>query len=199
MTRGFQGCATRMEKNQMQDADRLREQVGEMTLRAEVRAQAANDHKEMVLERRKASQREIHKLRFMLEVFAIGERMIHEKKGQLLGGEEETDEIVLGALDDAAGNLGELAKQAQQHVSRNEGALSALQAVEESLAQKATEATARARGMAVQGERAVGVAERREQGNALQGSSPDSLGGSVLVSSSGATEISGVFGSGSRS
>lgn len=175
----------------MQDAERLREQVEEMTLRAEVRAQAANDHKEIVLERRNASEREIQKLRLMLEVFSIGERMLLEKKQSLLQEEEPPGEAALGAIDDAVKNLGDLAKQATQHLSRNEGVLSALQALEEALAQKVQEATVRARGMAVQGERAIGVAERREEGRAAQEASQSATETPMVASSQGVSGVSG--------
>ena len=155
----------------MQDADRLREQVEEMTVRAEARAAVSEDYQKIVIERRSIVEREVHKLRHMIEVFSMGEQLLRQRQKTLL--EPKTPdisptEIALGGIEDAILNMGTLSQQASRAISHNEGALAALSALEQMFQQKAQEAISRARGMAVQGARATGVAERREESRAAQ-------------------------------
>ena len=145
----------------MPDATRLREQVDEMTMRAEVSAAVAKDHQKIAAERQDLANRELQKLRLLVDVFAMGEQILRQKQRSLLEGDEKPTEIALGGLEDAITNVLGLAKQAQRHISHNEGAVAALKAMEETFRQKAQEATSRARGMDVVGKRAIGVAESR--------------------------------------
>jgi len=174
----------------MQDADRLREQVDEMTTRAETRAAVTQDHRELVQERRTVAEREILKLRHMLDVFAMGERVLRQRKSDMEKQEESPSDLELGGLDDALTNLVNLGQQAQRAITHNEGASAALGALDQTFEQRAQEATARARGMAVQGPRAVGVAERREMSRAAQKASQDSEE-PLLASSGGVNSVSG--------
>jgi len=152
-------------ENQMQNADRLKDQVGEMSLRHEMRAHVCEEHLELTSERKNQAEREVQKLRLMIDVFSMGERLLHEKKAQLLQKEEgPPSKTALGGLEDAVANLVALGKQASRAVSHNEGAAAALSAMETTIQTKATAATARGRGLAVQGARAIGVAERRDEG-----------------------------------
>jgi chromosome segregation ATPase len=158
MTGGFQGCPKQTEK-QMPDGTRLREQVDEMTVRAEARAAAADEHQQIAAQRMETAERELQKLRLMTEVFAMGERLLLQKKKQILEGETPPTERQLGGLEDAITNVVELAQQAHRYISHNEGALAALNAMQVTLEQKAQEATARARGLTMQAERALGSAD----------------------------------------
>jgi len=174
----------------MQDADRLREQVGEMATRAEARAAVAQDHRELVQERRAVAEREILKLRHMLDVFAMSERVLRQRKSEMQEQEEPPSELELGGLDDAITNVVNLGQQAQRAITHNEGASAALGALDQTFEQRAQEATARARGMAVQGSRAVGVAERREMSRAAQEASQGSQE-PLVASSGGVSSVSG--------
>lgn len=158
-----------------------------MTMRAEVRAAVAEDHKKLVLERRAAAEREIQKLRHMIEVFSMGEQLLRQRQKTLLEGEKPPTEIALGGIEDAITNMGNLSQQASRAISHNEGALAALAALEQTFQEKAQEATSRARGMAVQGARAVGVAERREESRAAQEATEPPL----VASSQGVNAVSG--------
>jgi len=163
----------------------MREQVADMTLNAETNARLANEYKELVAEHRKRSEREIQKLKLMFEVFSMGERLLLEKKESLQKEETEVEEYVFGAIDDAISNMAALSKQAQEQVVRNEGALGAFQGIEEVLTTRAQKATARARGMDIQGARAVGVAERRGPAPELQEAPQSAPQAPVMASSQG--------------
>jgi len=148
----------------MQDANRIKEQVDEMTLKAEVRAVVAEDHRQIALQRRDAAERELAKFRALRESFTFGEQILLQRRQQLLDQQPPPTAPVLEGLAAAIEQLQGLQKQAQDMVLKHEGAFQAFQAFEETFRQQGIEATSRARGMDVQGDRAVGVAERREEG-----------------------------------
>jgi len=178
-------------ENKMPDETRLREQVDEMTMRAEVGAAVATEHQKIASERQDLANRELQKLRLLVDVFAMGEQVLRQKQKSLLEGDEKPTEIALGGLEDAITNVLGLAKQAQHHISHNEGALAALKAMEETLRQKAQEATSRARGMDMVGKRALGARESRNPPQNAQGAS-QSLEQAPLVSSvDGVSPVSG--------
>lgn len=145
----------------MQDGERLRKQVDEMTLRAEIRATVSEDHRDIATKRIVVAEREIQKLRLMMEVFTMGERLLREKKKQIHEGDKNPTETALEGLDAAINNVVSLGVEAKRALNHNEGARMALSAMETTLQENATAATSRARGMAVQGERAIQVAESR--------------------------------------
>ena len=175
----------------MPDGNRLREQVDDMTLRAEVSAAAAQEYQKITIDRQNLANRELQKLRLLADVFAMGEQVLRQKQKSLLESDEKPTEIALGGLEDAIVNVQGLAKQAQRHISHNEGAVAALSAMEETLRQKAQDATSRARGMDVVGKRAIGVAESRNPPQTAQGA-PQSLEQTPLASSAeGVSPVSG--------
>jgi len=177
----------------MPDGNRLREQVDDMTMRAEVSAAVAKDHQKITIDRQNLANRELQKLRLLAGVFAMGEQVLRQKQKSLLEGDETPNEIALGGLEDAIVNVLGLAKQADRHISHNEGAVAALQAMEETFRQKAQDATSRARGMGVVGKRAIGVAESRNPPQTAQGA-PQSLDQTPLASSAqGVSPLSGFF------
>lgn len=177
----------------MQDGNRLREQVSEMTMRAEVRAAVAKDHQKIVVERKIQADREIQKLRLLANVFAMGEQLLRQKKKQLFDEGETPTETELGGLEDAITNVVRLGQEAQRALSHNEGALGALTAMETTFQQQALEATSRARGMETQGQRAIDIADSRPVSQTAQGAA-QSLEEVPLISSvQGVGAVSGIF------
>ena len=177
----------------MPDGNRLREQVDEMALRAEVGAVVAEDHLKIALDRQNLADRELQKLRLLIEVFSMGEQLLRQKQKQVVEGEETPSEIALGGLEDAITNVVGLAKQAERHISHNEGALAALKAMGDTFRQKAQDATARARGLDVVGKRAIGVAESRSDPETAQGASETPEPAFFASSSNGVGAVSGLF------
>ena len=147
----------------MQDAKRIKEQVDETTMKAEVRAAVAEDHRKIAVERRDLAERELAKFRALHESFTVGEQLLLQRRKQLLEQEQPPGIPVLEGIVMAVEQLQGLQKQAQEMVLKHEGAFMAFQAFEETFKQQGIQATSRARGMEVQGERAVDVAERREE------------------------------------
>jgi hypothetical protein len=180
-----------MGEKQMPDGNRLREQVDEMTMRAEVSAAVATDHQKIATERQDLANRELQKLRLLVEVFAMGEKVLRQKQKNLLESGETPTELALGGLEDAITNVVGLAQQAQRHISHNEGAVAALQAMEETFRQKAQQATSRARGMDVVGKRAIGVAESRNLPQTAQGGSQSPEQTPLASSAQGVSSVSG--------
>lgn len=146
----------------MPDADRVREQVEEMKNGAEITASVADRHREIAVERKAIADREVNKMALMLEVFTMGEQALVHRKQQLIEAEEKPAQEALTALDDALANVRVLQKQAQKAITHNEGASMTLDAMAETFAREAQEATGRARSAQARGAKAVEVAERRE-------------------------------------
>jgi len=155
------GCAKRMENNQMQDAGRVQEQMDEMVLRAQMRASVTKDHKKIATDRKAVAERELMKFRFMHEVFTMGEQILIQRRSQLTQADPVPGKAVFDGLEDAIQNLQGLQKQAQDAITRSDGAFQALSAFEQTLEQEAVEATARARGIEAQSQKAIAVAETR--------------------------------------
>lgn len=145
----------------MQDAKRVQEQVDEMALRAETKAGVAEDHRKIATERKELAERELTKFRLMHEIFTLGQQVLAQRKEGFANAEEPPSQAVRDGLDEAVKNMAALQEQSKEALLRNEGSFSAFSAFEETLKNEAVAATARVRGLAVQGERAVGVAESR--------------------------------------
>ncbi|UCG16534.1 MAG: hypothetical protein JSV19_00555 [Phycisphaerales bacterium] len=148
----------------MQDVKRIQDQVDEIALKAEVRASVAEDHRQIALQRRDTAERELAKFRALHESFTVGEQLLLQRRQQLLAQEQPPGPPVLEGIVGAIEQLQNLQKQAQEMILKHEGAFMAFQAFEETFREQQVQATSRARGMEVQGARAVGVAERREEG-----------------------------------
>ena len=145
----------------MQDGTRLREQVDEQKLRAETQAGVAENHRKIATERKEFAERDLAKFRFMMEIFTLGQQVLAQRKQSFETAEETPSKAVQEGLEEAGKNLVGLQEQAKEGILRQEGSLSALSGLEETLKQEAIMATSRARGLAVSGERAVAVAESR--------------------------------------
>jgi hypothetical protein len=150
-----------MEKNEMQDAERLREQVGEMIAKAQAKADVASAHYELVAERKKAEERNLAKFKFLSEVFTFGENLMRQRRENLRQAEEKPGDAVFEGLDDTLLELERLMRQVQDASKVHEGSVKVLSGLEEAFREEKTQATSRARGLAVQGQRAVEVAAGR--------------------------------------
>lgn len=146
----------------MQDAERLQEQVDEIITKAEARAEVAKSHHEAVVSQRHAANRELSKFKFLHEVFTFGHNLLNQRKTALLDNEEDPPEAhVVEGLDAALDELGRISRQAQDATHRFDGSQTALKSLEEAFREEQMHATSRARGLAVQGQRAVDVAASR--------------------------------------
>jgi len=130
-------------------------------MRAEVRADVSEAHRKIATERKTLAERELVKFKFLLEIFTMGQSILDQRKKNLVEAEEPPTEVTLEGLDGALKNLEDLERQAQGAINRHEGAFHAFLAFEETLHQEFMTARSRARGLEVQGERAVKVAESR--------------------------------------
>jgi hypothetical protein len=152
----------------MQDAKRLEEQVNEMTLKAEVRAAVAEDHRKMALQRRDTAERELAKFRSLHESFTVGEQLLLQRRQQLLNQDPQPGAPIFEGIVAATEQLQALQKQAQDMILKHEGAYQAFQVFEETFRQQGIEATSRGRGIEVQGQKAVDVAGRRVEGSSVE-------------------------------
>ena len=143
----------------MQDAKKIREQVDEMTLRAEVKATVTQEHRQILVQRKTEIERELTKMKLLHEMFGISQRLLEQRAVQLQQAEQVPSAAVLEGLTAAKIELGRLEGQAKEAVMRHDGAFMALNAMDESLRQEEMQATSRARGLPVQGERLVQMAQ----------------------------------------
>jgi len=145
----------------MQDAERLQEQVDEMVAKAETRAEVAKAHHEAVVKQRHVANRELSKFKFLNEVFTFGQDLLGQRREALLKEETAPEPHVLEGLAAAFDELGRISRQAQDATHRCDGSQAALSSLEEAFRNEEVQATSRARGLAVQGQRAVDVAASR--------------------------------------
>lgn len=145
----------------MQDAERLQEQIDEMVAKAEARAEVAQAHYETVVKQRQAAARELAKFQALNEVFTLGQNLMKQRKKSLLESEPPPDQTALEGIDAAIDELGRISRQALDAIQRFDGSQTALKSLEEAFHEEEVEATSRARGLAVQGQKAVDVASGR--------------------------------------
>ena len=145
----------------MQDAERLQEQFDPMVGNAQAKADVAGDHHEKVVAQRHAANRELAKFKFLQEVFTLGQNLLNQRKATFLGSEAAPESHILEGLDGALEELGRISRQSQDMIHRFDGSQGALQSLEAAFLEDKTQATARARGLAVSGQRAVDVAASR--------------------------------------
>jgi hypothetical protein len=150
-----------MENNEMQDAERLQEQVDELVAKAEVRAEVAKAHHEAVVTQRYAAKRDLAKFKFLGEVFTFGQNLLAQRRGTFASAEQPVEEHIIEGLEAALEELGRISRQAQEAAQRCDGSQMALKSLEDAFKDEEVQATSRARGLAVQGQRAVDVASGR--------------------------------------
>lgn len=130
-----------------------------MALRAEVKASVTQNHRDLVAQRKVEAERELTKMKLLHEMFGISQKLLEQRVVQLQGAEQPPSAIVFEGLAAAKIEFGNLERQAIEAVMRHDGAFMALNAMDESLRQQEMQATARARGLPVQGEKLVQMAE----------------------------------------
>jgi len=145
----------------MQDAERLQEQVDQMVDNAQAKADVAGAHHEKVVAQRHAANRELAKFKFLQEVFTLGQNLMNQRKATFLGSETVPESHILEGLDGALEELGRISRQSQDMILRFDGSQGALQSLEAAFLEEKIQATSRARGLAVTGQRAVDVAASR--------------------------------------
>jgi len=144
----------------MQDAKRIQEQTAERSDNARVRAAAAEDHRGIAEQRKTAAHVALSKFQLLGEMFGIGQRLLEQRREQFAQAEQPPPQSVLAGLAEAHAELGNLVGQTREHAMRHEGALQALQAMEDELRQAAQQAEGQGRGVEVAGQRAVDLAAR---------------------------------------
>lgn len=144
----------------MQDAERLQEQIDEMVAKAESRAEVAAEHLELVVKQKRDVARELAKFKFLQEVFTLGENLMKQRQASFLAADELPDPHVIEGLEGAVAELQRISRQASDAFHRNDGSHAALTSLEAAFRDEQTQGTARARGLAVQGQKAVDVASR---------------------------------------
>lgn len=147
----------------MQNSERIQEQVQEMRLRAEVRAAVAEDHVKLVAERRRMVERDLNRWKALRDGFTLAEQILGQRKAQAVQVQPPPSDVALEGFQSAIDEFGRLREQTRDMIAKNEGALASLASLEEVFKRTHVESVARARGLDVQGDRAVAVAESREQ------------------------------------
>jgi hypothetical protein len=149
-----------MENNEMQDAKRIEEQTAERKENAQARAATADDHAEITAQRKATAHVEMSKFQLLGEMFGIGQKLLEQRNQQYAEAEQAPPQTVLLGLQAAHAELGKLVQQTREHAVRHEGALQALQAMEEAFQQSADRAGGQERGAEMAGQRALDLAAR---------------------------------------
>lgn len=158
-----------MEKKKMQEPDRIEQQLEELKKNASFKAELTDQHRQIATERKQVADLEVNKFQAMLNALTIGSRALGEQLENMKKA-EEPNPLQIQAHEAALGQLQSIMGQAEKAIANNQGAFTALSAMEETLKQKAMEATARARGLEVQESRSVDLASRKAE-DASQGDS----------------------------
>lgn len=160
-----------------------------MVMRAEARALISQSHVEITTAQKSTEERELSKFRFLNEIFLMGKQHLEQRKSQLETAEEALPEGLLGGLGDALEEVGRLLRQSEKGIYRHEGAIQAFLTLEKAFQQEVIEATSRARGLVVQGERAVELASRTsEKPTHTEAPEPSPEAPQVLMASSNAED-----------
>jgi hypothetical protein len=143
----------------MQHPDRVQEQSQQEASGITERLVASNVHRKMVEDRKGVVERDFTKFRALNEVFVLCENSLFQHRTQVAAISTSSN-FVLEGIDAAIEELRRLQKQTHDLSLKNEGALNALVALEETFKQAAAQAVARLREVgAVVVPRAVTVAE----------------------------------------
>jgi len=148
-----------MEKNEMQDSERIKEQVEELQENAKIRADLTEQHRQIVGERKQIAELELHKFRSLTAALGMTKKILQQTIDQLSQA-EKPEQIQIQGHEAARIQVEGLEDQASKAAATNEGAFNAFSALEETFRQKVVEAVSRGRGLDVQKERAIDLASR---------------------------------------
>jgi hypothetical protein len=126
----------------MQNPDRVQEQSQDNNM-------VERAHHVVTQERKGAAEREFTKFRALNEVLVLAEQSLVTHRTQIVTGQQPPTVYVVEGIDAAIEELRRLQKQTQEFALKNEGALTALTALEETFQQVAAAAVpapAKARG-----------------------------------------------------
>ena len=143
----------------MQDKDRIEEQLEELKKISTIKAEITTQHSQIAAERKQVAELEIVKFQALHNSLSISVRFLKEQI-QSLSKVEEPNQLQIQGHEGALSQIEGMLQQAEKAVNTNQGAFAAFSAMEETLKQKAMEATSRARGLDVHEKRAVDLASR---------------------------------------
>lgn len=182
----------------MQDPERIEEQLEELRRSAGLKAEVSEQHRQIAADRKQQAELEIVKFQALQASLMVGRRALVEQI-DMMKKAEEPSAVQIQGHEGALVQLDSIISQADKAVATNQGAFNALSAMEETLKQKAMEATARTRGLEVQQERSVDLASRANGEGAQADSAKEPMAtpqqrenaspsshGDILASSAGA-------------
>lgn len=140
----------------MQNADRVREQVSQLTEANEVKLEVSESHRALIAERKIAAERELMRFRALNESLLVAEKFLAQQRALL----QEVPNTAIHVLEGVDGSLEEirrLQRQAQDMMLKHDGAFAALGMLEEMLQQQIAQTTSRIRGLEAQGAKAIVV------------------------------------------
>ena len=143
----------------MQDAKKIQKQVDEMVVRADVKAAVTQNHRQILTERKAETERELTKMKLILEMFGISQKLLDQRTEQFKQAEQQPPAVVFEGLAAAKIEFVRLEQQAREAVMRHDGAFAALNAMDETFRQEEMQATSRVRGLPQQGKKLVQMAE----------------------------------------
>ena len=145
----------------MQDATRIKEQIDDMINKADIRAEISTELLAKVSQQKSQADASLTQFKLLEEVFTVGQNLLNQRKTAILNNEEPVGEFLIKGIEGAIADVERLLRQAQDQIFHWNGAQSSLHALEQLFTQEKIQATARARGLAVQGEKAVELASRK--------------------------------------
>lgn len=147
----------------MQDAKRIQEQVSEMIARAETHLGVAQEHLRRTEEKNAAVEIELTKFRLLTDSLVAAEQVLVQRRRSIESAGQNAPASALPGIDGALEMMRDLQRQGRENATRSEGKHQVLQQLLEELRQEVVAATSRTRGMLVQGDRAVELAQRSDQ------------------------------------
>lgn len=143
----------------MQNPDRIREQVQQLTGSNEAKREAYEAQLAVIQERKNLAERDTMRSRALRESFTVSEQFLTQQRVMLV---EQTSPAphVLEGVDSALEEIRRLQRQATEMLMKSEGAFTALLGIEESVQQQMAATMSRIRGLEIQGAKAIGAAER---------------------------------------
>jgi len=143
----------------MQEATKIQEQMGEMVQHQESKAGAAAEQLKFVQANKQRAQEELAKFQVLREGLKAATAFLTQQQTAMRNAEDPNPVTLIG-FEGALGHLTGLMEQAGAAAAKNEGSYVAFSTMETQLLQTIQAATARGRGLEVQGERAVELASR---------------------------------------
>lgn len=156
----------------MQDVQRMQEQAADMVARAEAHLGALESHLRRLEGLRSDAEVELTKFRFLTEGLATAEQVLVQRKKSIQAAGEGVPPMAIPGVEGAIDMMQDLQRQSRENATRAEGRFQAMRQLEEEFRQEVGAATARARGLVIQGQRATVLAERGASGE-IQTQTPD--------------------------